>query len=91
MYYPIENLYLDEIDEAKKILQDACDRTWEDETLLQTCNIVANAITWRDLEINNLKAELGKLPSMIDEPEPFIGQFSKINQEEKETYWPYGW
>jgi hypothetical protein len=42
-------------DEIKRILQRACDRDWKDETLYQTAIIAANAIYWRDREIEALK------------------------------------
>jgi hypothetical protein len=44
--------------EIKKILQDACDRDWEDETLYQTAVIAANGLYWRGKNIAELKARL---------------------------------
>ena len=47
---------MDRSEEVKAILQKACDRDWSDETLYQTAVIAANAIYWRDREIERLKA-----------------------------------
>lgn len=47
--------------EVKTILQKACDRSWADETLYQTANIVSNAIYWRNKEIERLKARVTAL------------------------------
>jgi hypothetical protein len=47
-------------EEVKRILQQACDRDWEDETLYQTAVIASNAIYWRDREIENLRKDLAK-------------------------------
>ena len=48
----------EKLEEIKQILQDACDRDWEDESLYATASIAANGLYWRGKEIERLKAEL---------------------------------
>ena len=44
-------------EEARQILRDACDRDWKDEDLLTTARIASNAICWRNSEIWKLREQ----------------------------------
>ena len=48
----------EQLEEIKQILQDACDRDWEDESLFATASIAANGLYWRGKEIERLRAML---------------------------------
>lgn len=51
----------EKLDEIKQILQDACDRDWEDESLFATASIAANGLYWRGKEIEKLRVDRTRL------------------------------
>jgi hypothetical protein len=54
-----------ERDEAKAIIQAACDRSWENETLLESASIASNAIYYRDRSIALFRAEIKRLTDLL--------------------------
>jgi len=48
---------LKRLNELLQPLKDSCDRDWKDESPAQIIAIAANAIYWRDKEIEALKRE----------------------------------
>lgn len=58
-----------ERDELLKVLKDACDRDWKDETPLQVVTIAANAIHWRGQRAEKAEVELATLRKQVQELE----------------------
>ena len=69
-------------EEVKTILQKACDRSWEDETLYQTANIVSNAIYWRDREIATLKGRIIALEMALEKVDA-LGNGLSMQEDEQ--------
>lgn len=56
----------EKLDEIKQILQDACDRDWEDESLFATASIAANGLYWRGKEIERQRKQIQALREALN-------------------------